>query len=107
MADGLTLSRHLPPRFDVAASTRLPAGDLHRVAHQVRQDMWRALQNVRGFSPVVEVQTDGAELRVTAGGRVAGRAAAGLNARIADVLEDASNRKRWISFASQPKRGAA
>jgi len=100
-AGGLTLSRHLPPRFDVAASTRLPGGDLRRVAHQVRQDMWRALQNVRGFSPVVTVQADGADLHVRAGGRVAGCAPSTLSDRIADVLESPSNRARWVSCANR------
>lgn len=45
----LTLSRQLPARFDVVASTTLPEGDPLRLAHQIRQDMWRMLKRVRGF----------------------------------------------------------
>lgn len=94
----LTLCRHLPPRFDVRARTVLPACAPVRLAHQIRQDMWRALQNVRGFSPVVRVTPEGGVLIVEAGGRVIG-ATAGLSARIEAVLEAPALRARWVRFA--------
>ena len=101
--DTLTLARHLPPRFDVVAETRLPAMGRRRLAHQVRQDMWRALQRLRGFSPVVEVTRDGDAVRLRAGGRVAGPCPPNAAARIASVLADPGNRARWARYAGGAK----
>ncbi len=97
--DRLTLARHLPARFDVAAETVLPVADPQRLAHQIRQDMWRALQKVRGFSPAVEVTAAKNEMQIRAGGRVAGAVAPVIANRIAEVLENPANRSRWIRHA--------
>lgn len=96
----LVLARHLPVRMDVAASVVLADGSRHRVARQVRQDMWRALQTVRGFSPVVRVRREQGRLMVCAGGRVAAPFnKAVLEHRIADVLNKPEARARWINYA--------
>jgi hypothetical protein len=98
--DVLTLARRLPVRFDLRVSTRLPQGARLRLAQQIRQDVWRALQNLRGFAPVVRVERCEGELEVTAGGQVEGafsRAAA--EAKIAEVLQDPANRARWTRWA--------
>jgi len=97
----LTLTRRVPPRFDVVAETTLPAARKGALAHQIRQDIWRALQHLRGFSPVVRIEDDGAGLRVRAGGRVDARsfARAAADARIAEVLENPANRARWLAHA--------
>ncbi|MDE4173567.1 hypothetical protein PXK01_05340 [Phaeobacter sp. PT47_59] len=97
----LTLCRQSPPRFDVASVTDLPLADPVRLAHQIRQDIWRALQNVRGFSPVVRVERCGDGARVTAGGRVEGVVAPVLAARISDVLANPANRRRWLRHATR------
>jgi len=97
--DTLTLARALPPRFDVAAETVLPFARPARLAHQIRQDMWRALQSVRGFSPVVRVEARDGEMFVRAGGRAAAPVAASVRQRIEDVLEDRANRQRWLRHA--------
>ncbi|OBY25969.1 hypothetical protein [Leisingera sp. JC1] len=97
----LTLSRRLPARTDVSAETVLPAADPLRLAHQIRQDLWRQLQRLRGFAPVVEITAAGQGLRVRAGGQVAGRVPANAAGLIADVLEDPANRARWIRHASR------
>ncbi|UWQ26016.1 hypothetical protein K3553_06040 [Leisingera aquaemixtae] len=102
----LTLSRRLPAQFDVAAETVLPAGDPLRLAHQIRQDMWRRLQNVRGFSPVVEITAEGQGVRVRAGGQVTGRVPSNAAGLIAEVLENASSRARWVRHAGG-RQGAA
>lgn len=104
--DGLTLARALPPRFDVRAETVLPMAEPLRLAHQIRQDIWRALQRVRGFSPVVRVEPQAAGVKVTAGGRVAGAVPPDAGARIADVLEHPGHRDRWVRFA-RPGGGEA
>lgn len=96
----LTLhARHWPPRFDVQATTVLSDAQPERLALQIRQDLWRALQNLRGFSPVVQVERRAGELHVTAGGRVAGAVCAQTQARIAELLADPVRRRRWVSWA--------
>ena len=99
-AAGLTLSRRVPVRFDLAVETVLPRVHALRLAHQLRQDVWRALRRQRGFAPAVRIVPDGVALRVTAGGQVDGpfpraRAEAALRA----VLDCPANRARWCRFA--------
>lgn len=93
----LTLARRLPVRFDLRACTLLPEGGRLKVAQQVRQDVWRALRNLRGFAPAVQVERTGGGLEVTAGGQVEGLFPRALaEARIAEVLSDPQNRARWV-----------
>lgn len=94
-AGGLTLARHLPPRFDFAVTTTLGPGDALRLAHQIRQDLWRALQAVRGFSPVVRLAPVAQGWAVIAGGRVAQPLPAQLVQVAQNTLENPSNRARW------------
>ncbi len=99
--DTLTLARHLPARFDLSVETHLPRVRPLRLAHQVRQDMWRALQTLRGFSPVVRICTLEERVHIQAGGRVLGAVPPSAKARLAAVLEDSSNRARWIRHARE------
>lgn len=99
--DTLTLARRLPAKMDVSATTRLPAVRRGRVAHQVRQDLWRALQSLRGFAPVVTVTRDAGGLIVEAGGEVAGAVPPGTQGRIADLLEDPVCRARWVAHGGR------
>lgn len=95
--DVLTLARRLPARFDLNVTTTLPQGSRLRVAQQVRQDVWRALQNLRGFAPVVRVERREGGLEVTAGGQVDGPfPKTHAEAKIADILENPANRARWV-----------
>jgi len=96
----LTLTRLLPARFDLAAETVLAGhGGRRRLAHLVRQDMWRALRHLRGFAPVVRVWRVPGGLHVMAGGAVDGRfARAEAEARIALLLADPGHRARWMGF---------
>jgi hypothetical protein len=96
----VTVSRRVPVVWDVAAETRLPDAGRLRVAHQVRQDLWRALRRQRGFAPAVRVARDGAGLSVRAGGRVAApHDRARLEAEIARVLSAPAHRARWRAAA--------
>lgn len=97
--EGYVLARHWPPRFDVSASAELPDQRPARLAQQVRQDLWRALKSLRGFSPVVEIHFTKHGLTVTAGGRVEGRVPHGIESRIQAVLDDPARRARWQSWA--------
>ncbi|MDF0596661.1 hypothetical protein [Psychromarinibacter halotolerans] len=102
----LTLCRRLPPRFDVVAETAFPTVSRRRLARQVRQDVWRALQSVRGFSPVVEVSATDSGLRLRAGGRIDGGpvARAALEARLASLLAQPERRARWARYAGKVAR---
>lgn len=103
--DGLTLARHLPARFDVSAVSLFPLCHAGRLAQQVRQDMWRALQRVRGFSPVVRVERLDTGLRVTAGGRVPPASkSASVVQRLDDLLANPQVRARWLRWASAEHR---
>ena len=99
----VTVSRQLPARFDVSANTQLAGGSAVRIAMQVRQDMWRALQGLRGFSPVVQVTLVDGALNIEAGGRVMGNVASTLEADIQTVLENPKNRARWLKCAGYQK----
>ena len=99
-AGALTLARRVPVRFDLAVRRVLPMMNRLRLAHQVRQDIWRALRKVRGFTPVVRIDAEGGVLAVTAGGQVDGPVARiEAEARIARVLDNPANRTRWIRWA--------
>lgn len=88
-------------------------------ARQIRQDLWRALQSVRGFAPVVEVASDhsgeapsedgatgGVRIMVSAGGRLdtshAPRAV--MEERVRALLENPANRRRWRAHAARRAR---
>ncbi|WP_297769606.1 hypothetical protein [uncultured Roseovarius sp.] len=97
----LMVARRLPVRFDLAVATVLPgATSRRRLARLVRQDLWRALQRLRGFAPAVRIESAGAALRVTAGGQVDGALPrAMIERRIAALLEDPEKRARWMRSA--------
>ncbi|MGX0975171.1 hypothetical protein ACSSVY_000869 [Roseovarius sp. MBR-51] len=97
----LIVARRVPVRFDLAVDTLLPGTiGRRRLAHLVRQDLWRALQSLRGYAPVVQVTRRADAMQVRAGGAVAGRFdRVKCEALIAVVLEDADNRARWMRRA--------
>lgn len=106
----VVLSRQLPARFDIAADSFLPCAQsdalsLTRLAHQIRQDLWRALQSLRGFSPVVQITEQGQGLQIRAGGRAPAPRAATLPDRILEVLEDPARQARWLRHAARNTRG--
>ncbi|WP_372833764.1 hypothetical protein [Puniceibacterium confluentis] len=95
-----TLSRHWPVVFDLVACTHLPLLRANRLARQIRQDIWRELRHLRGFSPAVEIVHEGAGLKVRAGGSLmAGAAPAGTSAQLAALLNDPERRARWCHWA--------
>ncbi|MDT8327166.1 MAG: hypothetical protein RQ750_07250 [Roseovarius sp.] len=96
----LIVARQWPVRFDLAVATQFPRGGRRYVARLVRQDMWRALQALRGFVPAVRVTRSAEGLEVVAGGEVRGRFdRTDAEARIAAVLENPANRVRWMRRA--------
>ncbi|MBE0454508.1 hypothetical protein [Roseovarius autotrophicus] len=96
----LTLARRLPVRFDLAAETVLAgAVGRRRLAHLVRQDLWRMLRHLRGFAPAVRVRRVGHGVHVVAGGAVPGRVPPLAATRIADMLADPGLRARWMGQA--------
>ncbi|RAP41330.1 hypothetical protein BYZ73_10295 [Rhodovulum viride] len=96
----LTMARHLPVRFDLCASAAFPPARKGRLALQIRQDLWRMLQDLRGFSPVIRVEEEGQGLRVSAGGRAAAPfPRLDCEARIGALLTSPVHRSRWLARA--------
>ncbi len=97
----VTLSRPGRARFDLGAGAAFPPLRTVALAHEIRKDLWRMLQDLRGFSPVVEVREDGTGLAVRAGGALpqGARPAPGIEERIAGLLADPDKRARWIAHA--------
>ncbi len=106
-AEPLVLTRRWPPRFDIFAEAPFPDVPRRRLAHQIRQDLWRAMQQVRGFSPVVEIRREEEALRIRAGGRVDQGPVARdrLQAQIAALLSDPARRNRWQRHALRARHG--
>lgn len=98
-AGTVTVTRRLPPRFDVVAEASFPPARKGRLAHQIRQDLWRALRGQRGFSPVVEVRETASGVHVRAGGQLDTKVTQQLSARIGALLHDPAHSKRWMRNA--------
>ena len=100
---GYVLSRHWPPRFDVCASAAFPMLRRGRLARQVRQDLWRQLKGLRGFSPVIQVVALGDGICMTAGGQsLIGAPVPATSVReIEDLLSDPLRRARWSAWAGE------
>lgn len=97
------LTRRLPAQFDVSAQTHLVGGSIRILASQIRQDLWRGLKTLRGFSPVVRIEQCKGGLLVTAGGQVAQKrfARAEIETQIATLLSDPAKRARWIRHSNR------
>jgi hypothetical protein len=96
-----TLARRLPARFDISREISMPLMSAPRLARQIRQDIWRKLQSIRGFLPVVEITDSGAHLHIRAGGELTCPAPFERSGeRIFDVLSNRDNQRRWAAFAA-------
>ena len=96
-----TLARRLPARFDISREISMPLMSAPRLARQIRQDIWRKLQSIRGFLPVVEITDCGAHLHIRAGGELTCPAPFERSGeRIFDVLSNRDNQRRWAAFAA-------
>lgn len=104
----VTVSRKRSARFDLAEAAWIPGDDLirSRLAHQIRQDMWRRLQRQRGFCPAVRVTAQDGGYAIVAGGAIAGRVTDRARAVIADMLQDPTLRARWIRNATRKQAAA-
>jgi len=92
----IVVSRRWPPVFDIVAETDIAVRNPKWLAQQIRQDVWRALQHLRGFAPAVMVGADGT---VRAGGALTVRPAAKDVERLQAVLDDPARRARWVRNA--------
>lgn len=98
--ESYVLSRHWPAQFDLKASTRLPRLNPSRLARQIRQDLWRELKGLRGFSPVIQVVTENSGMTIHAGGQLrAGPAPKDTRQKIQALLDDPARRARWSIWA--------
>ncbi len=92
------VTRRKPVIWDVEASAEFPACHPLRLAHQIRQDMWRTLRKLKGFCPAVEV-TLGQTFQVRAGGRVARHIPPRTAEKIEALLRNPLHRARWLAYA--------
>ena len=101
IAAGIRLHRPGATRFDVLAEARFPALRKTVLAHEIRKDLWRMLQSLRGFSPVVEVVDRDGGLCVRVGGQVSSHTWPRENTltQIQTLLSSPSKRARWIAHA--------
>lgn len=104
LGDGVLLHRraHQAERWDVRIDREWPVPvrpSRRRYAHQIRQDIWRAAQRVRGFLPIVRIGWAEGSLIVTAGGALLAGPAPKLSDILAGVLDDPRNRQRWGRYA--------
>lgn len=95
-----TIARRPPVVWDLSVETRLPDLGRRRLAHAVRQDLWRLLRRLRGFAPAVSVTRDGRGVLLRAGGQVAGAVPGTAQDRIAALLQDRDKRAAWMKSAS-------
>jgi hypothetical protein len=103
----LILSRRATVRWDIRVEATLPttlsgAGlSRRRLAQQIRQDMWRVLQSVRGFLPAVQISARATDHLIVAGGDLDGTQAplSYMEGRIAELLADPVHIARWTSHA--------
>lgn len=99
--DHVLLGRAGRLRFDLCQTVELPHLRPEALAHEVRKDVWRALQRLRGFSPVIRVTRVIDGVRLEAGGhldRPSNVNATDL-ARLSAVIDDPAHRARWIQHA--------
>lgn len=96
VGDAVVVSRLWPVRFDISAQTVLRVRNPLRLAHQVRQDVWRALRHLRGFAPAVQISKEGF---VLTGGRLGFSATQTEVERLEDVLNNIKNQTRWARCA--------
>lgn len=96
--DMLLVTRRKPVRWDVWAETEFPRCHAQRLAHQIRQDLWRELRRIRGFAPAVQI-TFGETYRVRAGGRIARHIPPRTDERIGRLLDNPGHRARWLAWA--------
>ncbi|MBT9384600.1 hypothetical protein KM176_12080 [Pseudooceanicola sp. CBS1P-1] len=99
------VTRRLPPRFDLKVEAEVATGkpvSLSAIAHQVRQDMWRRLQSLRGFAPAVRVERTEGGVRITAGGALEGaRPTEAARTILSDLLDSPGHRARWLRHAER------
>lgn len=104
---GYILARNGAQRFDLAGQARFGTCDPYRLALQIRQDLWRALQNLRGFQPIVQATPENDAVVVTAGGQLLEKSPFPHFAHeiIVDLLANPNNRARWEHWARRPIGG--
>jgi len=96
--ESVLVTRRKPVRWDIEARAEFPRCHGLRLAHQIRQDMWRELKRIKGFCPAVEV-TFGDTFQVRAGGRVARYVHPNASRWVEDLLTSDIHRRRWLAYA--------
>ncbi len=99
--DMLLIFRRTPVRFDLCVGARCLSCRMNYVGHQIRQDIWRALQNLRRFLPVVEIGIVTDNLSLRAGGQLTFLVnLVSAEERPCTPLHDSQIRTRCLHFAA-------
>ena len=106
LGDAYFIAKRFPLSFDLLAETNFPVCRPRILALQIRQDMRRLLQNLRGFLPAVEVRVSVFCMHVPAGGQsTCSVHVQSAQFKLQNMLDDPVYRKRWKDYATV-KRGA-
>ena len=107
LGDAYFIAKRFPLSFDLLAETNFPVCRPKILALQIRQDMRRLLQNLRGFLPAVEVRVSVFCMHVRAGGQLTCSVhVQSAQFKLQNMLDDPVYRKRWKDYATL-RRGAS
>lgn len=100
---GLFLICHcIPVRFDLSGEMHFLFLRSRLLASQIQQDMWKAVQDLRGFLPVIEIKKGTDDLSVLAGGQLNYPLHLGLvEVRLRQPFHDPQMRTRWLKFSTK------
>ena len=107
LGDTYFIAKRFPLSFDLLAETNFPVCWPKTLAFQIRQDICRLMQNLRGFLPAVEVIGNVFCMHVRAGGQLTCSVhvqSAQIN--LQNMLDDPVYRKRWKDYTTV-RRGAS
>ena len=101
LGDTCLLAKRFPLSFDLLAETNFPVCRPKILALQIRQDIWRLLQNLRGFLPAFEVRVSVFCMHVRAGGQLTCFVhIQSAQIKLQNMLDDPVYRKLWKDYAN-------
>ena len=95
------ICRRIPISFCFCVETHVPFLRLGLLASQIRQDMWKAMQNPRGFLSAVKIKKGTDDLYVLVGGQLNCPVHLGsVEMRLREPLNYPQMRTWWLQFAA-------
>ena len=95
------ICHYISVRFDLSVETHFLYLRFRLLASQIREDMWKAIQNLCGFLPAIEIKKGTDDLSVLAGGRLNCPVHITLvEVRLRKLLHDPQMRTRSLQFST-------